>query len=369
MQSNAARLDNTGGFYYPYLEPEPGAGKGLLAELGKRACVVVTDDFPCFFLPRMISSAARQVRVSTEKVDSNDLLPIRCTEKVFSKAFSFRRFLQNQLEPHLHSFPNADPLAAGVRPFDARLSEAILERWPLAHDVLHCLDQASFASFPIDHSVPAAPVQGGEREANRILERFLQDGIDRYTDCRNHPDDDATSGLAPYLHFGHISAHQVFHDLISREGWSRNRIFPQGRGQREGWWGISPNAEAFVDQLITWRELGYNMCNHLPLYDRYESLPAWAQETMDRHRDDPRPYLYCLDHFESADTHDPMWNAAQRQLRREGRLHNYLRMVWGKKMLKWTRSPEEALNIMIHLNNKYALDGRNPNSYSGIFET
>jgi deoxyribodipyrimidine photo-lyase len=130
---------------------------------------------------------------------------------------------------------------------------------------------------------------------------------------------------------------------------------------------MSRSAESFLDQLITWRELGYNMCTHLPLYDRYESLPAWAQETLNRHRKDPRPYLYGLDQFENAETHDPIWNAAQRQLKREGRLQNYLRMLWGKKILEWTRSPEEALDIMIHLNNKYALDGRNPNSYTGIF--
>jgi len=130
---------------------------------------------------------------------------------------------------------------------------------------------------------------------------------------------------------------------------------------------MSRSAETFLDQLITWRELGYNMCAHMPLYDRYESLPAWSQESLDRHRKDPRPYLYGLERFENAETHDPLWNAAQMQLKREGRLHNYLRMLWGKKILEWSRSPEGALDIMIHLNNKYALDGRNPNSYSGIF--
>ena len=113
MQDNAARLENTGVFYYPYLEREPGAGKGLLRELGKRACVVVTDDFPSFFLPRMVEAAACQLNVFVEKVDSNGLLPIRWTERVFLTAFSFRRFLQNNIEPHLHSFPVADPLAEG----------------------------------------------------------------------------------------------------------------------------------------------------------------------------------------------------------------------------------------------------------------
>jgi deoxyribodipyrimidine photo-lyase len=367
IRDNAARLQGTGVFYYPYLEPVSGAGKGLLRELANRACVVVTDDFPCFFLPRMISSAARQLRVLLEKVDSNGLLPIRWTDRVFLTAFSFRRFLQNQLEPHLHSFPVQDPLVEGVCPFDAQLPRGILEKWSPAHDVLRGLDQSYVASLPIDHAVVAAAVQGGEREANRILARFLQDGIDKYADYRNHPDYDATSSLSPYLHFGHISAHQVFLELMRREGWSRNRFFPQGRGQREGWWGVSRHAESFLDQLITWRELGYNACAHLDGYDRYESLPAWAQQTLDTHRSDPRTHLYGLDQFENAETHDPLWNAAQRQLLREGRLHNYLRMLWGKKILEWTPCPEEALNIMIHLNNRYSLDGRNPNSYTGIF--
>jgi deoxyribodipyrimidine photo-lyase len=367
MKDNAARLANSGVLYYPYLEQKPAAGKGLLRELGKRACVVVTDDFPAFFLPRMVASAASQLDVLMEKVDSNGILPIRWTERIFVTAFSFRRFLQNNIEPHLHSFPKPDPLAGGVRPFNGKLPRSILDRWPPANDLLESLNERSLASFPIDHSVPFSAIHGGECAANRTLEKFLKEGLDRYSDCRNHPDDDATSGLSPYLHFGHISVHQVFHELVHHERWSKNRIWPGGRGKREGWWGMSRNAESFLDQLVTWRELGYNMCAHLPLYDRYESLPDWAKETLGRHRNDPRPHLFTLDQFEGADTYDPLWNAAQMQLKREGRIHNYLRMLWGKKILEWTRSPEEALDIMIHLNNKYALDGRNPNSCAGIF--
>ena len=366
MQDNASALRKTGVLYYPYLEPEPGAGKGLLRELQKRACVVVTDDFPCFFLPRMVASAARQLSVLLEKVDSNGVLPIRWTDRVFLTAHSFRRFLQNAIEPHLHSLPEPDPLAAGVCPFTGQLPARIPERWPPAHDLLESLDEASLASFPIDHSVPRSSIRGGASEAHGTLQRFLDEDLPRYADCRNHPDDHATSNLSPYLHFGHISVHQVFYELIRLEGWSRSRMFGVGRGQREGWWGMSRNAESFLDQLITWRELGYNLCAHLPAYDRYESLPAWAKETLERHRNDPRPHRYGLERFENADTHDQLWNAAQRQLKREGRIHGYLRMVWGKKILEWTESPEEALEIMIHLNNKYALDGRNPNSYTGI---
>jgi deoxyribodipyrimidine photo-lyase len=118
---------------------------------------------------------------------------------------------------------------------------------------------------------------------------------------------------------------------------------------------------------VTWRELGYNVCATTPAYDRYESLPAWARETLAEHASDPRKHVYTLRQFETARTHDELWNAAQNQLRMEGRMHNYLRMLWGKQVLHWSESPQAALEILIELNNKYALDGRNPNSYSGIF--
>ena len=130
---------------------------------------------------------------------------------------------------------------------------------------------------------------------------------------------------------------------------------------------MSCAAEAFLDELITWREVGYNMCWQRDDYDQYESLPEWAKKTLADHAPDRRQYIYSTDQFEAAETHDPLWNAAQIQLVREGRIHNYLRMVWGKKILEWTSEPREALEVMIELNNRYALDGRDPNSYSGIF--
>ncbi len=118
---------------------------------------------------------------------------------------------------------------------------------------------------------------------------------------------------------------------------------------------------------MTWRELGFNLCAKRADYDRYESLPLWCRTTLEEHAGDRRSPAYSLAEFETAATHDPLWNAAQVQLVREGRIHNYLRMVWGKKILEWSASPRAALEIMIELNNKYALDGRDPNSYSGIF--
>jgi deoxyribodipyrimidine photo-lyase len=128
--------------------------------------------------------------------------------------------------------------------------------------------------------------------------------------------------------------------------------------------------EGFLDQVVTWRELGFNMCALNPEnYARYDSLPPWAQATLGKHAADPRKYRYGLKEFAEGRTHDQLWNAAQGQLVAEGRIHNYLRMLWGKKILEWTDSPADALAIMVELNNRYALDGRDPNSYSGIFWT
>ena len=132
---------------------------------------------------------------------------------------------------------------------------------------------------------------------------------------------------------------------------------------------MSQPAEAFLDELVTWRELGYVFCFHRPDYDRFESLPQFALDTLAKHAADKRPHVYSLEQLARAQTHDRIWNAAQTQLVREGTIHNYLRMLWGKKIYEWSATPELALAHMIELNNRYALDGRNPNSYSGIFWT
>ena len=125
--------------------------------------------------------------------------------------------------------------------------------------------------------------------------------------------------------------------------------------------------ESFLDELVTWREIGFNMCWQRDDYDQFDSLPDWAQKTLHDHEGDIRPSLYSLEEFETGATHDPLWNAAQTQLLQEGRIHNYLRMLWGKKILHWSETPRDALEIMIQLNNKYAIDGCDPSSYSGIF--
>lgn len=367
MAENARRLSKYHVLYYPYVEPRTDADKGLLAALSRNACLVVSDDFPAFFLPRMVSSVSRKVPVLLEVVDSNGLLPMRAADRVFPTAYAFRRFLQKELPSHLQTSPGANPLKGVRLPAPAALPDDILKRWPPASPLLLRGDPESLASLPIDHNVAPVERPGGPGEAQRGMRAFLKTRLSLYPENRNHPDEEGTSGLSPYLHFGHISAHQIFHELTEKEEWTIDHLSGKATGSRTGWWRMGEAAEAFLDELITWRELGFNMCRLREDYDRYESLPDWARKTLRDHEKDPRPYVYALQDLEEARTHDPLWNAAQRQLVEEGRIHNYLRMLWGKKILEWSPSPREALDILIELNNKYALDGRDPNSYSGIF--
>ncbi len=363
MRDNAARFAAAGVAYYPYVEPAPGRGKGLLAALAARACLVVTDEYPAFFLPRMQAAAAAALPVCLERVDGNGLLPLRAAEIVFPTAIAFRRFIQKRCREFFDERPLPDPLARLELPHTA-VPKDILSRWPAADAALLQARPAALAALPIDHAV--APCgEGGSIAAGRALKRFLDHGLPRY-DQRNDPAAAVTSGLSPYLHFGHIGAHEVFAALMRREGWSPERLARTTSGSREGWWGVSAATEGFLDQLVTWRELGFNMAFHRPEHETYESLPMWAQKTLGEHAADPRAHVYSAEQLESARTHDPLWNAAQRQLLREGTIHNYLRMLWGKKVLEWSPDPRTALATLTHLNNKYALDGRDPNSSSGI---
>ncbi len=356
--------------YYPYVEPRPGAGKGLLAALAAQAAVVVTDDAPVFFLPHMVAAAAARLPVALEAVDANGLLPLAAVDRTCVSAYQFRRLLQHLLPEHLAASPAEKPLARRLPPFprDAAglpaLPAGVLGRWPPLPR-----QGVVLAELPVDATVaPVAGVAGGERPAAALLRAFVRDRLPRYHDERNHPDAPVTSGLAPYLHWGCISTHHILAAVAAAERWTPERLGRTASGAREGWWGMSAGAEGFLDQVVTWREVGFNMAaRRAGDHERYESLPDWAQATLDRHSRDPRPELYGLDDLAAANTGDELWNAAQRQLRREGTIHNYLRMLWGKRVLEWSPSPRQALAWLVELNNRYALDGRDPNSYSGIF--
>ncbi len=355
--------------YYPYVERAVAQGKGLLAALAAQAAVVVTDEWPCSFMPAMVRAAGARLDVRLEQVDGCGILPLRAFERTFTTAYSFRRAIHKTLPARLDDKPVADPLdrlPKHALPADALAP--ILARWPAADDLF--ARDASLKALPIDHRVGPVEARGGEAPARSLLERFLDERLDRYHEERNDVEDSAASGLSPALHWGFISAHQVLWAALDREGWTSDRLDAKPTGQREGWWHTSPGVESFVDELITWRELGFNMAHLQPdAYHSYDSLPDWALTTIAIHADDPRPTLYDRQTLDRAKTHDPIWNAAQAELVTTGTMHNYLRMLWAKKVVEWSASPREALEHLIDLNNRYALDGRDPNSYSGIFWT
>ena len=366
MGDNARTCADAGVAYHPYVEGAPGEGRGLLAALAARACVVVTDDAPFFFLPRMLAAAAERLPVRVEAVDGNGLLPVRLARSAYPTAHAFRRFLQIELPERLSTFPSTDPLdaegAAG-----AEVPDEVSSRWPRASAGLLSADPSALRALPIDQAVPpVAGVTGGGVSAREVLRSFVADRLPRYLE-RSQPEVDGASGLSPWLHFGHVSPHEVFRAVARREGWKPSRL-GKGGGSKEGFWGMSPESESFLDELVTWREVGLNMLARRPeaAHD-FDSLPPWAIRTLEAHAGDPRDPLYDRATLERAATHDEVWNAAQRELRERGRIQNYLRMLWGKKILQWSASPREALATMLHLNDRWALDGRDPNSASGIF--
>ena len=366
MADNGRAFDRPGVRYLPYVERKPDDGKGLLAALSSRAAVVVADDSPAFFLPRMLTAAATQVERRFEAVDGNGLLPIDLAGRAFPTAYLFRRHLQKSLPAELATIPKEKPLDRFPIDESPRIPRAVSSHWRFLTAEELGSPRKLVASLPVDHSVAPSPFPGGSREAGLLLRRFVKERLPRYAEEHSDPDADVASGLSPYLHFGHVSAHEVALAVLRSERWTPDRLGTSTNGAKEGWWGASANAEAFLDQLVTWRELGFGVLRFGDRPERWKSLPDWARATLEKHAKDPRPEILSAARLESADSPDELWNAAQRQLVVEGRIPNYLRMIWGKRLLEWTRHPKEAMELAFHLNDKYATDGRDPNSISGI---
>ena len=208
--------------------------------------------------------------------------------------------------------------------------------------------QGILAGLSVDRGVPeVSAFKPGERAAWAVLGDFLENKLSFYPESRNDPTREGQSNLSPYLHFGQIAAQRIALEVEDS---------PAGTKAKE----------SFLEELIVRRELADNFCFYNLQYDSFAGFPSWAQKTLDEHRRDPREYLYTLAQFEQAQTHDNLWNAAQREMVQTGKMHGYLRMYWAKKILEWTRSPEEATQIAIYLNDRYELDGRDPNGYTGI---
>ena len=359
-------ISGTKAYYYPFVEQTAQESEGLLNEISKNASVVVTDDYPTYFVPQMTAKASGEINSRYELVDSNGIVPIRISEKEYVRAHDFRRYLHKNLEDFIIETPLENPLELLNKKFESSEIKTIQEKWKPYNFKKLSIDDF-LEDLNIDKTVEISPINGGYSQAVKQLHKFIEIGYQDYAKYRSDPSKEASSQLSPYFHFGQISTHEVFEKISNLESWSLETVDPKMVGRREGWWGSTENFESFMDELITWRELGYHTCVRRANYNQYSSLPEWAIKTLHEHSSDEREHIYSLDELTYSQTHDEIWNAAQNQLRTEGIIQNYLRMLWGKKILEWTPNPQLALSYMITLNDRYSLDGRDPNSYSGVF--
>jgi deoxyribodipyrimidine photo-lyase len=279
--------------------------------------------------------AAEGLRVPFLTVDADVVVPSRLLTKGESAARTIRPKLWGLVERHGLLAAVSDPEArvrwkGGERPASRPLDD-------------HLLDE-----LPLDRSAaPVAGARGGTAEALRKLSRFTQERLADYPWARNRPEVAGTSELSAHLHFGQVSVHTVALAVQAAQAPEEAKA-------------------AYLEELIVRRELAVNLVRHNPAYDRLAGCPEWARRALAAHRADPRPRLYPAEALEAAETDDPLWNAAQREMVVSGRMHGYLRMYWGKKILEWSRDPEEAFEVALRLNDRYELDGRDPNGYAGI---
>jgi deoxyribodipyrimidine photo-lyase len=268
-------------------------------------------------------------------VDSATVVPVRYHVRGYPSAPPFRSRLLAALPRFLHRPGRTEPRVRRTvdLPFEPTVPD---------DDIADLV-----AACAIDHTVLPSEIRGGPGAAERQLDRFITSGLPRYGDERSDPNADATSGLSPYLHFGNLSPIEVL--LRAREA------------------GPATQVARFQDELLTWRELAFNFTHFTPRHRTVEAIPAWARDELAAGESDARPALYSAEELEQARTTSPLWNAAQMAYVRDGWMPNPLRMLWGKSVIQWTRNAAEALAILELLNNKYALDGRDPSSYLNIF--
>ena len=300
------------------------------------AAVVVVDRGYLRVERRWRERVARRVACPVVQVETDVVVPVEtASPKEEYAAYTIRP----KIHDHLNSF---------LRP----LEETELERGTL--DRVDCglkLEdiETLLERMRINRSATRVGVfQSGAAEAHRLLDAFIEKKLDRYDEERNDPSQDYLSHMSPYLHFGQISPLEVALRVRHAEG----------AGQE--------NRDAYLEELIVRRELSMNFCLYNPEYDSLDGLPDWARKTLHEHAGDERTHVYDMKAFESAATHDPYWNAAQREMLLTGKMHGYMRMYWGKKILEWTPRPETAMRIALALNNRYELDGRDPNGYTGV---
>ncbi len=301
--------------------------------LAASAAAVVTDFGYLKISEDWIYRAAKEIRTKFVAVESNVIVPVRTASfKEDYSAATFRPRIKKLINLYLNKIPelkvNHSSIDFKIKSINLNSPRSILEE------------------MNIDKSVASVDwIKGGASRAVRLLNSFIRRKLDDYPEKRNHPSLDFSSHMSPYLHFGQISPIYIAKKILDTD---------------------SPGRDVFLEELIVRRELSFNFVYYNKNYDSIESLPDWARGSLLKHESDRRETIYSGMDLENANTHDPYWNAAQNELVTTGKMHNYMRMYWGKKIIEWTEGPETAFDNMVYLNNKYALDGRDPNSYAGI---
>ena len=335
-----ARAERLGFRYQFVLRRRRDDDRRVVDRLASRAAQVITDLFPTAGIAERTKRFAERAPCRVITVESHGIIPSGHFVKEEYAARTIRPKIAKVLDLAMEPCEDRAP----SREFSDSLWRSIevdrldLDRVDVAAEVAKC---------EIDHTVPAVPFASGIDGARARLKTFCKGALADYAERRNEPSDtDGSSRLSPYLHFGQISAAEVLRTVRAA--------------------GHAESARKFEDELVTWRELAFNFCLRNPNYGKLRGLPDWVHRTMDAHKDDAREAIYSLEQLERAETHDELWNAAQRELVRTGYMHNVTRMLWGKSVLTWTKRYKHALDHLILLNNKYGLDGRDPSSFGGI---
>jgi deoxyribodipyrimidine photo-lyase len=298
-----------------------------------KPALVVGDENPMREPDAWRRQAARKLRVPLWTVDADVIVPSKLLEKAQYAAHIIRPRLQARQSRFLVAPENPAARVPWKKP---RGLSSLAPHFDFTQD------------WQLDRSVsPVSQWRGGSKEALRLLGDFIQHKLPGYSSGRNKPEINQTSRLSPYLHFGHIGPVTAVLAVQKCDA-------PEA------------DKEAFLNQIITWRELSINLVRFNPDYDNFECGEPWAHRTLARHAKDPRPVVYTAEQLENAETHDPLWNAAQMEMVNTGWMHNYVRMYWAKKILEWSPSPVAAYRVAVGLNDKYELDGRDPNGYAGI---
>ncbi len=291
---------------------------------------LVVDYSPLKIHKTRLKKILNQTNIPITQVDANNIVPVwKSSNKKEYAAYTIRKKIKSKLPNYLVDIPQC------LRhPYDARIEDKI--NWKEV-----CKNSS------IDKNVKKVSwINPGESEALKKLD-ILKSDLIGYNDDRNDPTKNALSNLSPFIHFGQISTQRIAFDIQQS-----NLSFD--------------DKDAFLEQLIIRRELSDNFCEYEINYDQFDGFHSWAQTSLNDHRNDERDYIYPIEQFEAAETHDRLWNAAQKEMVLNGKMHGYMRMYWAKKILEWTVKPEVALENAIFLNNKYELDGRDSNGYTGI---